>query len=110
MYFDNKNIDKMDPRLRAKLKIPVYKKSISEVDALKEKVKKMEIELEEANKSKNIKPKKIQKVEKNNIEKLNLEINNVKNEVEQIKLQLKEIKLQVNEIVDIIQSIMTMNK
>ena len=114
MYFDNKNINKMDPRLRAKLKIPVNKKPIDEVDKLKEKVKQMEVQLEKANESKNnlenIEPTKVKKTEKNDIEKINLEISNIKKEVKEIKLQVNEVKLQVNEIVNIIQSIMAINK
>ena len=61
MYFDNKNIKKIDPRLRAKLKIHVSSKSLSEVDMLKEQVKNMEIQLEHAN------------IDKNNLEKLKVE-------------------------------------
>lgn len=114
MHFDNKNINKMDPRLRAKLKIPVFTKSISEVDMLKEQVKNMEIQLEKANADKNnlenLKienniPKKIEKndIEKNDIEKIYLDIDNLKKEVFEIKTQLKDI-------VDIIQTIMVINK
>jgi len=109
MYFDNKNINKMDPRLRAKLKIPVFSKSVSEVDMLKKQIKNMEIQLEKANKD-NLKienniPKKIEKnyIEKNDIEKIHLDIDNLKKEIFEIKTQLKDI-------VDIIQTIMVINK
>lgn len=99
----------MDPRLRAKLKIPVFSKSIGEVDMLKEQLKNMEIQLEKANIDKNnlenlkVEKKVPKKIEKNDIEKIYLEIDNLKKE-------MLEIKTQVKDIVDIIQTIMTINK
>ena len=100
MYFDNKNINKMNPRLRAKLKIPVFTKSIKEVDN-------MEIQLDKANKynleSLKIEPIIPKKIEKNDIEKIYLDIDNLKKEILEIKRQMKDI-------VDIIQTIMIINK
>ena len=82
---------------------------IIDVDMLKEQVKNMEIQLEKANKD-NLKiennlPKKIEKndIEKNAIEKIYSDIDNLKKEI-------LEIKKQVKDIVDIIQTIMIINK
>ena len=76
---------------------------------LKEQLKNMEIRLEKANIDKNnlenlkVEKKVPKKIEKNDIEKIYLEIDNLKKE-------MLEIKTQVKDIVDIIQTIMTINK
>jgi hypothetical protein len=100
MYFNKKNINKMNPILRAKLKIPVFTKSINDVNN-------MEIQLDKDNKynleSLKIEPTIPKKIEKNDIEKIYLNIDNLKKEILEIKTQMKDI-------VDIIQTIMIINK
>jgi len=90
----------MNPILRAKLKIPVFTKSINDVNN-------MEIQLDKDNKynleSLKIEPTIPKKIEKNDIEKIYLNIDNLKKEILEIKTQMKDI-------VDIIQTIMIINK